>query len=126
MASMSSVSGIASGIQWADLVDQMINLETARKLTPLKTQVGTQQGRRVAWTTYESLLNKLKAAAAPMRDRSAFTVLQTSVGTSSLGRTLLSASASSSATPGSYSVEVISMAKADKVSGGAISSTSGQ
>jgi hypothetical protein len=45
MASMSSISGISSGIQWQDLVDQIINLESARKLTPLKTQVGAQQGR---------------------------------------------------------------------------------
>lgn len=126
MASMSSISGISSGIQWQDLVDQIINLESARKLTPLKTQVGAQQGRRVAWTTYESLLNKLKSAAAPMRDRSAFKALQTSVGTTSLGKTLISASVSSSATPGSYSVEVLSLAKADKVSGGAVASTSAQ
>ncbi len=124
MASISSFSGIASGIQWADLIDQMMNLESARKLTPLKTQVGDQQGRRIAWTTYESLLNKLKSAATPMRDRSAFSVLQTSVGTSATGKALLTASASPSATPGSYSVEVISMAKADKVSGGPVAGTS--
>src|SRR5690606_25598042 len=126
MNSISSFSGVASGIQWADLVDQMMNLESARKLTPIQTQVSAQQGRRVAWTTYESLLNKLKSAAAPLRDRSAFSVLQAAAGTTASGKNVVSASASASAVPGSYSVEVIELARAEKVSGAAFYGTTDQ
>src|SRR5688572_11092178 len=126
MSSIGSFSGLASGVQWGDLVDQMINLESARRLTPLRTEVAARQGSRVAWSTYQSLLSKLSSAATPLKDRSAFGVLQTAVGVSSAGKHVLNATASATATPGSYSVEVIDLARAEKISGAALASSSDQ
>lgn len=127
MTGIASFSGLASGVQWADLVDQMINLERVRKVTPLTDQVQAAQNRKDAWSSYESLLSKLNTAAAPIRDQSAFGILKTSATTSPIGsKTLISSTAGTSAVPGSYQVEVIKLAKADKLSGGSFSSTSTQ
>lgn len=122
MDPIGTFSGIASGIQWRDMVDQIISLEASRKLTPLTKRVGVEEKRREAWNSYNGLLAKLSGASASLRDASAFGVMRTSV-TNSAGKMLLSATASDAAAPGSYTVEVVSLARAEKLSGGSFAST---
>ena len=40
-----SFQGLASGIQWRDLVDQIITLETARALNPITTAISQENDR---------------------------------------------------------------------------------
>jgi flagellar hook-associated protein 2 len=119
-----SFSGIASGIQWRDMVDQIMRLEASRRLSPVQADISAQRNRREAWNSFNGLLGKLSAAAHPLRDGSAFGGFRATVSTPSSGKSLLTASVNSSAAAGSYNVEVLELARAEKLSGGAFSGVS--
>ncbi|HEY0971251.1 MAG TPA: flagellar filament capping protein FliD, partial [Gemmatimonadales bacterium] len=122
MASIASFSGLASGIQWQDLIDQIMAAETARRVTPLNSQITLQQKRADAWKSYQGVVTKLADAAKGLRDGTAFGSYKAAASAGAGGRALLSATASASAAPGSYKVEVVSLAKAEKLSGNVVSS----
>lgn len=126
MSSIGTISGLASGIQWRDMIDQIMAAEEARRLTPLQDQVTAQQKRSDAWGSFSSSVSKLRGAALKLQDGSAFGSFRVGVasGSSSTGRAAFAASASSSATPGSYQVEVLDLARAEKLSGRELRSTS--
>ncbi len=114
-----SVSGLSSGIQWRDLVDQIMQLETQRRLDPLTTAKSLEQSRSDAWGSWQSLATKFRDATSAVRDATAFAQFKTSGGISdTTSRTLLTASASTSAAPGTFGVEVLDLARANKLSGG--------
>lgn len=120
---ISSFSGLASGVQWRDLVDQLVSIDTQRKLDPITTRKTQAQKRNDAWTSYQTLALKFRDAAKALRNSSDFGVFQVSGGTSATsGRTLLTASASAGATPGNFAVEVLDVARANKLSGNVVSS----
>ncbi|MCC6928888.1 MAG: flagellar filament capping protein FliD [Gemmatimonadaceae bacterium] len=121
--SISSITGLASGVQWRDLVDQLISIETQRKLDPITTKKTLAQKRTDAWTSYQTLALKFRDASNALRDSASFGAFQVTGGTSATsGRTLLTASASSGATPGNFAVEVLDVARANKLSGNVVSS----
>lgn len=122
MASIASFSGLASGIQWQDLIDQIMAVETARRVTPLTSQITQAQQRADAWTSYQNVLTKLADASRALRDGTAFGTYKVSTTTGAGGRALLSATASASAAPGSYKVEVLGLAEAEKLSGDVVAS----
>jgi flagellar hook-associated protein 2 len=117
MDPVSSVSGLASGIQWSSLVDQLVQLDTTRQLTPLQTQQTNDQSAASAWTSYQSIITTLDTAAQALAKNTALASLNASVGTSASGRSLFTASADATATPGTYNIEVDALAAAEKVSG---------
>lgn len=117
MDPIASFSGLASGIQWQDMIDQIMKLEAARSVDPLKTRYGTQNARIDAWKTYEGLVSKLRSASISLRDGSSFGIYKSTAGLSPAGRALISATASTTASPGSYRVEVIELARAEKLNG---------
>ena len=120
-----SFSGLASGVQWRDLVDQLVSIDKQRRLAPVTARKTLAQNQATAWTSYQALAVKFRDAAKALRDSSAFGAFTVSGGTSaSSGRTLLSASASFGATPGNYAVEVLDVARANKLSGTVVSSAS--
>lgn len=118
-----SFSGLASGIQWRDMVEQIMSIEQARRVTPLVAQQNAQNTRKDAWTSYQSLVAKLTTASKALQDGSAFEKLKVSAGTTAAGKSLLTATAGAAAVPGSYSVEVVALAKAEKLSTTAQSAT---
>jgi flagellar hook-associated protein 2 len=118
-----SFSGLASGIQWRDMVEQIMSIEKARRVNPLVAQQSAQNTRKDAWTSYQSLVAKLTTASKALQDGSAFEKLKVSTGTTAAGKSLLTATAGAAAVPGSYSVEVVALAKAEKLSTVAQSAT---
>ena len=72
MASVGSFSGLASGIQWRDMIDQIMEIEAARRVDPLTSQIAAQRSRATAWTAYQGTLTRLADAAKALRDGSAF------------------------------------------------------
>lgn len=123
MAPIATFSGLASGIQWQDMVEQIMNLEKGRQLFPVQRQATLQQSRIDAWNRYSGLVSSLGTAAKAWKGGTALDVFSTSVGASATsGRTLFSASASSTAAPGTYKVEVESLARSEKVGGDFVSS----
>jgi flagellar hook-associated protein 2 len=118
MATIGTISGLASGLQWRDMIDQIMAAEEARRLGPIETRAAAQQKRADAWSSFSSVVSRLRTASLKLQDGSAFGGLRTTVsagtGTTRSGFT---ASASAAAAPGSYQVEVLEVARAEKLSG---------
>jgi len=120
---ISSISGLASGVQWRDLVDQIMAAETAQRLTPVTDKKDTEQKRFDAWGSFSSLMAKFRDATKVLRDGTAFGAFKVDASKSpSSGRALVSATASGTATPGNYTVEVDDVARANKLSGTIVAS----
>src|SRR5690349_13619306 len=119
--SISNISGLASGVQWRDLVDQIMAVETSRRLTPVTDKQDVAQKRYDAWGSFSALVAKFRDATKTLRDGSAFGTFKANASASaSTGRALVSATASVGAAPGNYTVEVTDVARANKVSGNII------
>lgn len=115
------ISGIVSGVQWQDLVEQMAAADKARTVTPLQDRITAGDKRKTAWNELSGLVTKLQDAANVLKLGSAFTDYAASVSPSGqTSRTLLSTSATSAARAGSYRVEVVSLARAEKLSGAVV------
>lgn len=120
---LSNVSGLSSGIQWADLIDQTIAAERQRSVGRVETRISEQEKRKTAWTSFQDLVTKFRDAAKALRDGTAFGTFGVAVGASgATGRTLFAATAAATAQPGSYKVQVDSLARAEKLSGGVVAS----
>lgn len=122
MASIASFSGLASGIQWQDMIDQIMQVEAARRVSPLNNQIALQQKRTDAWNAYQGVIGKFADASKALRDGTAFSGYKASASSGAGGRALVGVAASASATPGSYKVEVLGLATAEKLSGNVVSS----
>lgn len=121
MGTSIGVGGLASGVQWRDLVDSIISAERARNIGRLETQVSDADKRKVQWQAFEGLVRKLDDAASALRSGTAFRTFGAVASPTAGGRQLLTATASSAATPGAFSVEVLELARAGKVSGAVVS-----
>ena len=116
-----NIGGLASGVQWRDLVDQVAAVETAQSVTPLKTQISDAEKRKTAWNSLSALVTKLQDAGTALKLGSAFTNFAANASASSqTSRALLSATANAGAQPGSYRVEVVDLARAEKLSGAVV------
>lgn len=116
--SIGSFTGLGSGFDYQSLVDQMIQI-ASQPAQAMQTRMNTANAQIGAYKTYDGLLTTLEAAAKQLRDGTAFggvnAAVSNAIGTG--GRTLLSATASTGAAPGSYAVQVLQVAQAEKLSG---------
>src|SRR5687768_6457142 len=116
MATIGTVSGLASGIQWRDMIDQIMEMEKSRKLAPVNSQATEATKRRDAWKSYSTLLAGVTTAAAGLRNATAFKAFSaTAAKSATTSKELLTASASATAAPGKYSVEVRALAQNEKL-----------
>ncbi len=120
-----AIGGLASGVQWRDLADQLAAADTAQTVTPYQRRITAAQAQSVAWTTMSGLVTKLQTASDALRLGTSFANFNATASASAQsGRTLLSTSANASALPGSYRVEVVALARAEKVSGSVVPDSS--
>ena len=117
MGTSVGVGGIVSGVQWRELVDALVAQDRARMVTPLQDRVSLATRRKTAWTEFDGLARKLQDAAKALQTGSAFKAYSTSVSPTASGRTLFTATAGDTAVPGAYRAEVLSLARAEKLSG---------
>ncbi|MGL5599374.1 MAG: flagellar filament capping protein FliD [Silvania sp.] len=105
MASISSL-GAGTSLNLGTLYD---NLETAEqtKLTPITTQQTSYKAKLTAWSVVQAALTKFQTASDALKNTSA--IAQAKVTSTN---TAFSATLASSATAGSYSVEVTKLAAA--------------
>ncbi len=116
MANIAS-PGIGSGLNVNDLVSQIMELER-RPITLIETkEVGTK-ARITAYGSLKSSLASLQTAAKSLATPETFSATKASVANASL----LTATTTSTAQAGSYTVEVKSLAKSQKLLSGALSS----
>lgn len=123
MAGTVNIGGLSSGVQWNDLVDTTIKALEARSVTPITDRITTRGKQKDAWTKLQKLVETLNTNARALR-RTGFGGFSASVPTSpSTSRTLLSATATSSATAGRSRVEVLQLAETAKLAGRSIADT---
>ncbi|MCB2210534.1 flagellar filament capping protein FliD [bacterium] len=105
-SSTASFSGLASGIQWADTVDMLMQLES-QGLYRLEERKVEQQSRIDAWVAISSKLSDLQAKAQAIDTASELLAMNASSSDSDV----ISASADSNAFVSNHSIEVNQLAQ---------------
>jgi flagellar hook-associated protein 2 len=113
---IASFSGINSGIQWRDLVDQIMDIEASRRFAPLANRQGALRRQGDAWRQFQSVASNFRDAARRVQQAASFDVYKTTVGKAG-GRDVATVSAGERAQPGSYALEVLTTARAEKLGG---------
>jgi flagellar hook-associated protein 2 len=115
-----SLSGIGSGLDIQGLVKQLVQAEGQAKNNALDRRESSYKAELSALGTLKSSLSSFKDAAAKLADSDDLLKVTASSG----NEAMFTASASSSASAGEYSIEVLNLAKAQKLSSSGFSSSS--
>ncbi len=115
-----SSPGIGSGIDVNSLVSQLISAERAPQDTQLSNQSSAINGRIAAYSSIQTALTNLQTAEQALQGS---TGAFNSFTATSSDSSIFSATASSSAVAGSYTVEVDSLATANKLASTGFSTT---
>ncbi len=115
---ISSISGISSGIDFKSLVDQIMTLER-RPAVRMEAAVAANTKRREALDKYREVVAAVQTAAEALKAGTPFDSYSTTAsGQDAGGRSLVAAAATAGATPGSYQVEVLALARTQKATAG--------
>ncbi len=109
MDPIATFSGLATGIDFRTLVDEIIRAES-RPVTMAQTRIAELERRSAAWDDFRSRVKSVDDLVKGLADGTAFDTHITSV----TGQGL-KATASASASPGSYEVEVLQLATNEKL-----------
>jgi len=120
----SFISGLSSGIDWSSIVTQLIAIDQQR-VTLVSNQQSDYQAKLKEWQSFNTQLLTLKTAADALYDPDSFNVFKTvmSANNSTQAGDLISASADTSASPDSYTIKVVNLATAEKLSSGTFADT---
>lgn len=121
---VANINGLSSGIQWNDIVDQLVTLEQTRTVSPLTDQITARGNQKTAWTQFQTLVEKMNDSARALRSGGIGGFSASASVSPTTGRSIVGVSASSLAQAGNYKVEVLQTAQAAKVSGSAVASSS--
>lgn len=115
---IASFSGIASGIQWRDMIDQIMAIEASRRFDPTAARQAALRKHSEAWKAFQGLAAKVRDQARAVQAQDAFALFRSNITKPTSGRDVISVSTSKTAAPGSYAVEVLATAQTEKISGG--------
>lgn len=118
MDPIASFQGLATGINFRDLVDQIIAAES-RPITLMKARTELLTKRTTAWGDVTARVQDIQARAAGLADGSAFNVFRTTV-SGYANRAPVAVSVSSAAAPGSFGLAVHKLATQEKLSGSTV------
>src|SRR5690606_41916424 len=85
MAGLTSVSGLASGIQWQDLIAQIIEAKSRPKKL-VEAQIARLQARSSAWSALGDRIGALREAAERLADVQAMWSYRAEVAGGAAGR----------------------------------------
>jgi flagellar hook-associated protein 2 len=108
-----SLDGLASGMPTKDTINQILNAEYGTKLKNLSEEQNTLETEKNAWRDVNSRIDKLEQKLTQLKFSSTFT----SNKTDSSDEGVVTASATTGATEGSYDIEVTQKALAQRVAG---------
>ena len=121
---ISTVQGLASGIQWQSMIQQIVAADSARELNPVMAQQTADSNANAAWKQFQTVMGKFQTAAAALADPAAFDLFTATAPNSATSQhTLLTATASTGAQPGTYAMQVLSLASAQSLSGSSFGSS---
>ncbi|RLB14748.1 MAG: flagellar hook protein [Deltaproteobacteria bacterium] len=112
------VSGLASGLDWRSIIDDLMKIEH-RPVDLVEQKKSEYEQKLSEWQSFNSKLLALKSAVGDLKDPEDFnlyTANMTSDSTTVQASSLLSVSTSSSASPGTYTIQISSIATAQKLS----------
>jgi flagellar hook-associated protein 2 len=119
-----TVQGLASGIQWQTMVQQIVAADSSRELGPVTAQQTTDTNANAAWKQFQTVMGTFQTASAALADPAAFDLFTaTAPDSASSQRALLSATAATGAQAGTYAMQVLSLAAAESQSGASFSSS---
>ncbi len=105
-----SASGIGSGLDVNNIVDQLMQVER-RPLTLLANKEASYQSQLSAFGQIKGAVSDFQTAANALKDATKFTATKTTVGSDAA----FTASSTSKAAAGSYAVEVSQLAKTQRI-----------
>ncbi|MGA1695145.1 MAG: flagellar filament capping protein FliD [Burkholderiaceae bacterium] len=105
-----SAFGAGSGVDTKSLAKSLVDAERAPKESLINRKIEKTEARISGYGAAMAILNNLKTAFQGLNDATDFNSLAVSTG----GSNAFGATATSSALPGAYSVEVLSLAKAQR------------
>jgi len=117
------VSGLASGLDWRSMIDQLMEIEHS-KVDLVENQKTEYENKLSEWQSFNTKLLSLKTASADLKDTEDFDVYTSDMTSDSStvdASDLLLVSTSSLASKGSYTITVSSLATAQKLSSGSFS-----
>src|SRR5690606_9651565 len=123
MAGLTSVSGLASGIQWQDLIAQIIEAKSRPKKL-VEAQIERLQARSNAWSTLGDRIRTLQEAAERLADVQRMWSYRAEVASSMAGAAPVLVTTGPGAGVGSYRVRVLALATQEKLAGGVVASRS--
>ncbi|RLB20545.1 MAG: flagellar hook protein, partial [Deltaproteobacteria bacterium] len=112
------VSGLASGLDWRSIIDDLMKIEH-RPVDLVEDQKSDYEKKLSEWQSFNSKLLALKSAVGELKDPEDFNLYSADMSTDNSNvsaSSLLSATASSSASPGTYTIQISSVATAQKLS----------
>ncbi|MDD5451019.1 MAG: flagellar filament capping protein FliD [Desulfovibrionales bacterium] len=117
MAGTQLISGLISGLDWRSMVDQLIAVEHKR-VDLVANRKSEYESKLGEWRGVNTKLLALKTASTALSTESAFKVFSstTTSNTSTAASNLLTVSTSSTASPGTYNIEVNNLAQSEKIS----------
>jgi flagellar hook-associated protein 2 len=119
------VSGLSSGFDWSSMIDQLMQVEQ-KKVDLVGNQQTTYKNQLSEWQSFNTQLLSLKTAADALKDPEDFSVYSSNMTSDSStvdASDLLSVSTSSLSSKGSYTINVSSLATAQKLSSRPFSSS---
>lgn len=122
MSSIGMFSGLASGIDFRTLVDEIMRIE-ARPLNAMEDKLRQIDARTSAFTRFSGLVDTFESTAEALRIGSAFEQRTAGV-TFSGSKAPIGATASTGAAPGTFDVRVLQLATREKVAGADFASRS--
>jgi len=120
MAGNISLTGLTSDINWTNLINDIINAKKASTITPLETKKTSYQSKLSAYQSFNSLLLSLKNYIDDndLDTQTGYAIYSSSLTSSSSSITpenVLGVTLGSVSGAGSYSIEVLNLAQAEKI-----------
>jgi flagellar hook-associated protein 2 len=117
MSNVSAFSGLSSGIDWRNILDQLKAVDH-RRIDLVEARQKTYQDRLSAWQAINTKLLSLKTAAETVNETTGFSLYTTSLSsdTTTDAEDVFSVTAGTDAGPGTYQIKVTSLATAQKLS----------
>jgi len=112
------ISGLSSGFDWRSMIDQLMEIEH-NKVDLVENQKTEYEDKLSEWQSFNTKLLSLKSTAEDLKDGDDFDVYTSNMSSDSSlvdASDILSVSTTSSASKGSYSIKVSSLAAAQKLS----------
>jgi len=117
MSPLFNIGGVASGFDWNNILDKLMEIER-QPIVRIQQQQQAFQSKIKIWQSVNSQLSGLQDAADALRGSEAFDLYSSSLSSSSSvdAANILSATMDSSATAGSYDITVNQTAQKQKIS----------